>query len=332
MIEHHHAFANSELTLKSIQTEGVHEHEFALPNWHAQYDQVTSGEFKGRIDQISIMGLELTREFTNQSIIKRGTSDEDSLTFSMPTGRIEDVFYCDGHKFAADNILFSPGDHLPEIQTTTNFSVLCVAINKEKIIRHLTSQNLDTQALEHSQIFPINSHSIQTEKNKITGLLNSLLEPQQMSAFLHYETIQASIHDTILQSVIDLSDHQSDISLTPMAQKKLVDRAREFVLSRTDSAPSILELCNLLGTSRRKLQYCFQQTLGINPVAYLRLIRLNAAHRELSQANEETSVQDIASKWGFMHLSRFAAEYRTLFDELPSQTLKSALTNCAKIG
>ncbi|BFM49172.1 helix-turn-helix domain-containing protein [Marinomonas sp. THO17] len=333
MIEHHHTLSTNELAFKSIQTEGVHEHEFALPNnWHAHYDQISSGEFKGRIDQLSIMGIDLIRETTNQSIIKRGMLNEDSLTFSMPTNQAEETFYCDGRKFSSDNFLFSPADDLPEIQTSTNFSVLCVSVNKAKIFEYLNNQNLDPQFLEKSQIYPIDNYAAQAEKNNMTGLLNSLLDPQKTSPFLHYSGIQSSIHDTILQSVIDLSDHQHEVHLTPMAQKKLVDRAREYVLSCTEAAPSILELCSILGTSRRKLQYCFQQTLGINPIAYLRLIRLNAAHRELCQADGQTSVQDIASKWGFMHLSRFAAEYRTLFDELPSQTLKNAHMNCAKIG
>ncbi|WCN16619.1 helix-turn-helix domain-containing protein [Marinomonas mediterranea] len=141
-------------------------------------------------------------------------------------------------------------------------------------------------------------------------------------ALLEYEGIRNSIHDTIIQTVIDLSDTTEDVVLMPIARKKIVDKAREYIVSRTNVAPTILELCDVLGTSRRKLQYCFQETLGINPTSYLRTVRLNAVHRELSDATEEVAVQDIASDWGFMHLSRFANDYKTLFSELPSETLR----------
>jgi len=94
-----------------------------------------------------------------------------------------------------------------------------------------------------------------------------------------------------------------------------------------DQPPSILELCNRVGASRRKLQYCFQETLGINPVAYLRTLRLNAAHRALRRGAGE-SVQDVAARWGFCHLSRFARDYRRLFGQLPSTTLKTATQKC----
>jgi len=35
-------------------------------------------------------------------------------------------------------------------------------------------------------------------------------------------------------------------------------------------------------------------------------------------------VQDIAARWGFWHLSHFANDYRRMFGELPSETLRSS--------
>ena len=92
----------------------------------------------------------------------------------------------------------------------------------------------------------------------------------------------------------------------------------------------MLDLCNSIGASRRKLQYCFQDALGINPVAYLRAVRLNAVRRELLAGRPGASVQAVAACWGFWHLSRFSGEYRQLFGELPSQTLRRS--SCAENG
>ncbi len=87
----------------------------------------------------------------------------------------------------------------------------------------------------------------------------------------------------------------------------MVDRAREYALTHVDEPLSILDLCNHIGASRRKLQYCFQETLGINPVAYLRALRLNAVRRELRSGGHARGVQEVAARWGFWHLSRFPA-------------------------
>lgn len=59
-------------------------------------------------------------------------------------------------------------------------------------------------------------------------------------------------------------------------------------------------------------------------MAYLREIRLDRVHAELSTADPSTgvTVTDIAYRWGFLHLARFAQAYKQKFGELPSATLR----------
>ncbi|MDR2690020.1 MAG: helix-turn-helix domain-containing protein, partial [Azoarcus sp.] len=73
------------------------------------------------------------------------------------------------------------------------------------------------------------------------------------------------------------------------------------------------------------LQYSFQEVLDLTPVKFLRAMRLNSVRRALRQARaSQETVGDIAARWGFWHLSHFAADYREMFGELPSDTLRSA--------
>ena len=57
-------------------------------------------------------------------------------------------------------------------------------------------------------------------------------------------------------------------------------------------------------------------------MAYFRAFRLNAVRQELKTAPDTATVHEIAQRWGFWHIGEFAAAYRLLFGELPSQTLK----------
>jgi AraC family ethanolamine operon transcriptional activator len=59
------------------------------------------------------------------------------------------------------------------------------------------------------------------------------------------------------------------------------------------------------------------------PATYLRYIRLNGARRSLK---ETASVTEAATSWGFWHFGRFAQDYRALFGEQPSATLKRAVS------
>ncbi|MCJ1705561.1 helix-turn-helix domain-containing protein [Rathayibacter sp. VKM Ac-2926] len=72
------------------------------------------------------------------------------------------------------------------------------------------------------------------------------------------------------------------------------------------------------------LQEAFRRTLDTTPMAYLRRQRLERVREELLVAAPgAVSVTEVATRWGFIHLSRFAAGYRAAFSENPSDTLRS---------
>ena len=101
-----------------------------------------------------------------------------------------------------------------------------------------------------------------------------------------------------------------------------VRNALLFVESRHESVTA-LELAVATGVSQRTLEYAFRDQLGMTPAAYLRLHRLNAAHRELSEADPGMStVTRIALNWGFNHPGRFSLAHRKLFGENPAEVLR----------
>lgn len=83
----------------------------------------------------------------------------------------------------------------------------------------------------------------------------------------------------------------------------------------------MFELCRMVGTSRRTLENIFLEAFDVSPYQYVRALRLNSVRRALlSEENAKASIGDIVSRCGIWHLSRFAADYRSMFGELPSQT------------
>jgi AraC-like DNA-binding protein len=89
--------------------------------------------------------------------------------------------------------------------------------------------------------------------------------------------------------------------------------------------PRSSELCATIGVPERTLRECCVKFLGLTPARYIWLRRLNLVRAELRRAAPATeSVAQIALRYHFSEPGRFAADYRTLFGEPPSVTLKKA--------
>lgn len=87
---------------------------------------------------------------------------------------------------------------------------------------------------------------------------------------------------------------------------------------------SIEELCRQTSTSLSTLQRAFRDHFGLSPKQYLTTARLSGVRRALLDSREHRSIGDIAASWGFWHLSKFSADYKRMYGELPSATRRAA--------
>ena len=102
-------------------------------------------------------------------------------------------------------------------------------------------------------------------------------------------------------------------------RQKIARKAEEYLRTCCRDPISISDLCAAVGTTRRTLHLGFVELYGVPPMHYLRAIRLRGAREDLINARRrDVRVADVAMKWGFEHLGRFALSYRDFFGALPS--------------
>ena len=86
----------------------------------------------------------------------------------------------------------------------------------------------------------------------------------------------------------------------------------------------VADLCQAIGIAERTLQRAFNRIFRMSPRRYLKLLQLNQVHAAFCAAESRGQlVTDILTRHGVTELGRFASEYRALFGELPSQTIRS---------
>lgn len=102
-------------------------------------------------------------------------------------------------------------------------------------------------------------------------------------------------------------------------------RTVEFIESNLDRDLNAATLVGVAGVSSRTLQQAFARHLGKGPLTYVKHARLARVREELRRASPwETTVTEVATRWGFTHLSNFSRSYALLFGESPSRTLRAA--------
>ncbi len=109
---------------------------------------------------------------------------------------------------------------------------------------------------------------------------------------------------------------------------QLIQQAEKMMVEDLNYPWTIQDLCKRLYVSQRTLRYAFQECLGVSPMAYLKTQRLKQVRHQLEASKpHQTTVTDIASQWGFWHMGQFAQDYRKLFGECPSETLRHCQRN-----
>ena len=105
----------------------------------------------------------------------------------------------------------------------------------------------------------------------------------------------------------------------------LVRQTEAFLEAHLKQPITLATVAKGIFASQRTLTYAFDQILGISPMAYLKILRLQAVRRLLKMTVPGTkTISAIAADHGFYSPSHFARDYKTLFGESPKETLKQS--------
>jgi AraC-like DNA-binding protein len=153
-----------------------------------------------------------------------------------------------------------------------------------------------------------------TELDRPGGLADMPLAREQLEAFVMTQLLHAGRHR-----------YSDDLA----APAEPVRRGRlgpvlDYLDAHADEPLTPRELARAGCMSVRTLHATFQAELGESPMSYLRRVRLDHVRAELLRRDPlQTRVTEVAMRWGFLHQSRFAQQYRERFGELPRDTLRA---------
>lgn len=287
------------------------------------------GGFAMSLDAVRLGDLTIGRLEYDHAVMSLDFGElEDSYHFSVPlSGQVEAV--CSGQE-----TISTPqcgAIYLPEGRTViSRWSAGCAQYGV-KFDRHALERELQ-QLLGHSVRSPIRFAPIMHIAGGATAswwrLVCTVVADLACGEGLsHNPLVAGQLGRAITTGLLLAADHdyreELDQPRLP-ARPRSVRRVIDAIETSCEQPFTVVDLAALAGTSVRGLQDAFHKYVGTPPMAYLRDIRLDRVHGDLLAADPtRTSVSDVAIRWGFRHLGRFAADYRHKYGETPSYTLST---------
>ena len=317
------------LRYETRDSDDVDQHAGHLSSWRQQYDQISRGRFEGRVRELWLDGprLQVFHEYTGQQTSQQCEPWAGAIWFGVPDGRsTSDVHFC-GRRQAWGSgraVLRAAADAGFALHTPRDFGIYGVAVDEAWLRLQLDRLRLPApKALVQARGVSLGVHLSICETIEAMLRLSAAGDGEQSWGRM---ALQAMI-DHLLRLLSDSEEDALTMIEFDLSRRRwaVVMTARALVSHPMNHAMTVDDLCAELHVTRRTLHNHFQRVVGESPADFLKAVRLNACRRRLRESDARTvSVQEVAAHWGFFHMGHFSADYKAMFGELPSQTLRTA--------
>lgn len=290
------------------------------PNWEMEYTQLKPSSNQGECRDIFFPGVFLRSAKIQTTLSMSGCGDRERHIFVF-LSNMKGEGRLNGNPLPEGLTAVCGAQPFEAILPPTD--MLGITINRGMMNEYL--EDVEGLIAPNRMGDGIYMFGVRESTSRATKMIKAHFE--NTSPLIDANGIRSAIF-SMMGMIFSNSDAGPEILYSWQNRIKIVRRAREYIFDRINEPIKIGEICRHVGVSRRALQYTFQDVLGVNPVAFLRMLRLNRARRDLFDSGNAFQVKDVVDRWGFWHPSRFSGEYRQMFEELPSETLR----RCRFIG
>lgn len=297
-----------------VQANDADRHARNLTHWRQEYDQISCGHFYGRLDELALPKVQVFREHTSQALRQQCTVWPNGLWLGIPASPGEECSRINGLAIDSNDIFCRPGGYDFELVTPEAFDIFGIVIDQQVLNRTALIQGikLGDAAEQECPRLAVSGRTLATVRSLLGQILS--LDSPPISPQLQQEMVILAL----MELLHERTPNQRAVP-SYRHRKFVVNQVKEYINTHNDAPITMTDLCLLTNVSRRTLQYSFESIVGISPMQFLRLTRLNRVRRALL-FEPGASIAETAAYWGFWHGGQFAKDYKQLFGETPSET------------
>jgi AraC-like DNA-binding protein len=279
-----------------------------------------AGDFTARLTRLKLQSLELYRCRENLPRIAYISFPPERMMLSFPLGGASPIF--GGQVLRNDEIVFhSRGERVHQRSNgVCQWGLMSVSAEQlgscgEALTGRPIAEPPAGRVFRPARNDALRFQRLVRQAYRLAETGKKLIERPEVARALEQELLHAVIHC--------LAAGAEDAAKTRHHHAALMVRFEEALARHIDERLSMPALCAELGVAERTLRMCCAEFLGVSPIRYVLLQRLNRARATLRRANPATaSVAEVARNNQFLEFGRFAVTYRSIFGESPSTTLQ----------
>jgi AraC family ethanolamine operon transcriptional activator len=291
--------------------------------WGLRFRQLGGGSFRGELKLLKLGRIQIVRATGNRRLHAQGSTPPGTFGFAPVLPRNEAALWRGRRCKTGQVVTIDPAQEADHI-TAADFEFVSLTVDGD-FVRECAAVSGGFDP-EERLVGRLAATSSPARCRALTAHLTDLLDQVEARPDLLVQPqARQAVEQECVRRIVEMIAQSNGGDRTECwssNRERLVRRADDCMRACLGEPLSLLELCQELGVSERALHYAFQEVRGLSPMAYFRAVRLNAIRQELKAAATGTAtVREIAQRWGCWHTGEFAAAYRRLFGELPSQTL-----------
>ena len=290
--------------------------------WDLTYSPVERGRFAHRLSFLKTPDFVFYKEYFSLAAVIQGASPPGVLAVTLPLNIGQRTLYWKKGMPRAGMPGTIPGPI--DVTVDTDQLHLVLLVDLALLERALPEPSLS--ALLRAAGNRLVS-APEPDLARLTGWMCQTLDTaRRYPATFAQPAVAGTVRCDLLQHLSLIASRLAVPNPSPGPARKRQRGIREVLdyLQEADACRvTVADLCGISDLSERTLEYGFRDTFGLTPQGFVRRKRFHMVRAALLCADPyETTVAAIAGDHGIYQLGRFAAEYRELFGELPSQTLR----------
>ena len=295
----------------------------AAAGWDLDFRQMDRGRFEAKLSQIATPSVILAECAFNRRLEQRGATPAGYRTFGIPAGDALNLLRR-GKEFGPDDLLLFPNSAELDSVSNVGFHVFAFSVSERVLEQAAERRGLSSveEMLPRSDLVKCPRSTLSRLKNLASRLSRSA---QANPGLVTDSSFLESLESELVAGVLDAAGGGDPVAASRGSAKsrsQAVKKALEIIADHATKPITVAEVEKVCGASGRTLRYGFEETFGLSPKQYLQNYRLNGVHQTLLRSRStDTKVADATNEWGFWHMGQFAADFRNLFGELPSETL-----------